>query len=313
MRDVRRTSIILLILLSLVALLSSAWLAEDAAITLRAVENLYQTKGPVFNPGEQTEVFTHPLWFGLLVLLRGMNLVLPLAAVFGGLLLAVLGLGLLAIPPANPERQESEPPFKILYLIVPFLLASHPGFRQFGASGMELGLLSVLLGLFYLMLERSRPVEKPGLLGFYLGLLYLTRPELGLFAAWYGFFFLWELVRQKHLSKRQILGRAVRAATAIAITAGSWHLFRYLYYGDLFPNTYYAKAGLDSYWVQGFKYLVHALIFGPGAWIILLMVMAYGYLTYFNAPTMEEPSRKSREWFRLIRDLGAPALMTAYV
>ncbi|MCB1140041.1 MAG: hypothetical protein KDK23_14865, partial [Leptospiraceae bacterium] len=40
---------------------------------------------------------------------------------------------------------------------------------------------------------------------------------------------------------------------------------------------------------------------------------AYGYLTYFNSPTLEEPSQRSREWFRLIRDLGAPALMTLYV
>ena len=307
----RTTAISVLVLVSLFALLSEAWLAEDAAITLRAVENLYLTQGPVYNPGEKTEVFIHPLWFSTLVIFRGMGLDSSYVAVILGLLLSLAGLLLMIRTPARSENNEA--PFRYLHLIIPFLLAAHPGFRQFGASGMELGLLSVLLGLFYLKLENHRPVEKPVLLGFLLGLMYLTRPELGLFAVWYGFFFLWELARERHLGKRQILWRAARAAISILVTAGSWHLFRYLYFGELFPNTYYAKAGLDSYWLQGAKYLFHAVFFGPTSWVILLMVAAYGYLVYFNSPTTESVNEKRRDWFRLVRDLGAPIIMTLYV
>lgn len=311
-RCVRRFPVLLLFVLALVALISESWLAEDAAITLRAVENLYHTFGPVYNPGENTEVYTHPLWFSVLVILRGTGLDLPLAAVLGGMVLALVGLALMVLPPRNPDKVY-EPPFKLLYLIIPFLLIAHPGFRQFAASGMELGLLFLLLGLFYLMLENHSPAQRPGLLGLYLGLLYLTRPELGLFAVWYGAFFLWELLRQKHLGKRARLARALKAATAILMVAGSWHLFRFLYYGELFPNTYYAKAGLGSYWIQGLKYFAHSIVFGPGAWILLLMAVAYAYLTYFHSPTLQEPKDRSAQWFRLARDAGAPVLMALYV
>ena len=307
----RSLIISVLLVLSLYGLASQAWLAEDAAITLRAVENLYETRGPVYNPGEQTEVYTHPLWFSILVIFRGMGLDSSITAVVLGSFLALLGLMLLVKSPSRPESTPT--PFKYLHLIIPFMLAAHPGFRQFGASGMELGLLTLVLGLFYLMLEQNRPAERPGLLGLYLGLLYLIRPELGLFAVWYGFFFLWELIRQKHLGKRQRIVRAIRAAMSILLVAGSWHLFRYLYYGELFPNTYYAKAGLDSYWLQGAKYLFHAVAFGPTAWIIILLVAAYSYLTYYNSPTIQDPAEKSTDWFRLLRDIGAPILMTAYV
>lgn len=300
-----------LILLSTFGLLSEAWLAEDAAITLRAVENLYHTMGPVYNPGEQTEVYTHPLWFLILVIFRGFGLNSSITAVFLGAVLGLAGLLLLIRTPSRPEGDST--PFRYLHLLIPFLLAAHPGFRQFAASGMELGLLAFVLGLFYLMLEQNRPAERPWLLGFYLGLLYLIRPELGLFAVWYGFFFIWELLRQKHLNRLQLIGRAGRAAFAVLIVAGSWHLFRYLYYGELFPNTYYAKAGLDSYWIQGIKYLVHSIAFAPTAWILILLLLAYAYLTYYNAPTTEDPARRSTNWFRLVRDLGAPLLMILYL
>ncbi len=307
----RSIIISVLLILTLAGLVSQAWLAEDAAITLRAVENLYETQGPVYNPGELTEVYTHPLWFSILVIFRGMGLDSSITAVVLGSFLGLAGLMLLVKSPSRPDS--SVTPYKYLHLIIPFMLAAHPGFRQFAASGMELGLLTLVMGLFYWMLERNRPAERPGLLGLYLGLLYLIRPELGLFAAWYGLFFLWELVRQKHLGKRERLWRAIRAALAILLVAGSWHVFRYLYYGELFPNTYYAKAGLDSYWIQGIKYLFHAIVFGPTAWILLILVMAYAYLTYYNSPTIEDPSERSTNWFRLLRDSGAPILMTLYV
>lgn len=307
----RTTALSLLILFALFSLFSESWLAEDAAITLRAVENLYETQGPVYNPGERTEVYTHPLWFAALVTFRGMGLNLPVASVFAGIAISILGLFLLCIPPAGTAR--GEPPFKYIYLLIPLFLAAHPGFRQFAASGMEIGLLTLLLGLFYLFLENYRPTEKPGTLGFLLGLIYLTRPELGLFAAWYGLFFLWELYQQKHLMKRQITGRALRSVLGLVLTAGLWHLFRYLYYHDLFPNTFYAKAGLGSYWIQGAKYLAHALIYGPSAWLILVLAGAYVFLSLTNRPITEEPRARSHELFRLLRDVGAVLVMVVYV
>ena len=45
---------------------NAAWVAEDAFITFRAVDNLLNGYGPVWNVGERVQVYTHPLWYILL-------------------------------------------------------------------------------------------------------------------------------------------------------------------------------------------------------------------------------------------------------
>ncbi len=57
--------ILLLLLISLVSveLLSTAWISDDAAITLREIENFIHGYGPNFNVGERVQAYTHPLWF----------------------------------------------------------------------------------------------------------------------------------------------------------------------------------------------------------------------------------------------------------
>ncbi|HET9265977.1 MAG TPA: hypothetical protein VFO14_23205 [Vicinamibacterales bacterium] len=47
--------------------LANAWLGDDAYITFRAVWNVLHGYGPVFNPGERVQAFTHPLWFLIMI------------------------------------------------------------------------------------------------------------------------------------------------------------------------------------------------------------------------------------------------------
>jgi arabinofuranosyltransferase len=59
--------ILLLILgMALTELFLSAWLSDDALITVRSVLNLISGYGPSFNLDERVQSFTHPLWFLLL-------------------------------------------------------------------------------------------------------------------------------------------------------------------------------------------------------------------------------------------------------
>ena len=48
----------------------NAWVAEDAYIIFRSVEQVFAGNGPVWNSHERVQAFTSPLWFGLLVLSR---------------------------------------------------------------------------------------------------------------------------------------------------------------------------------------------------------------------------------------------------
>ncbi|MGK0358704.1 MAG: arabinofuranosyltransferase, partial [Bradymonadia bacterium] len=46
----------------------SAWVAEDAYITLRTVDNVLNGHGLTWNAGERVQSYTHPLWMMLLTL-----------------------------------------------------------------------------------------------------------------------------------------------------------------------------------------------------------------------------------------------------
>ncbi len=50
--------------------LKNAWVADDAYIAFRSVEQLFAGNGPRWNFDERVQVFTSPLWFGLLSLSR---------------------------------------------------------------------------------------------------------------------------------------------------------------------------------------------------------------------------------------------------
>src|SRR5690349_11015655 len=49
-----------------VILYRAAWLSDDSYITLRSVDNFINGLGPVWNPSERVQVFTHPLWYLIL-------------------------------------------------------------------------------------------------------------------------------------------------------------------------------------------------------------------------------------------------------
>ena len=49
-----------------VVLVRSAWVADDAFITLRTVDNFVRGYGLTWNPSERVQAYTHPLWMFVL-------------------------------------------------------------------------------------------------------------------------------------------------------------------------------------------------------------------------------------------------------
>jgi len=49
-----------------VVLVRTAWMCDDAYITLRTIDNFVQGYGLVWNVGERVQVYTHPLWMFLI-------------------------------------------------------------------------------------------------------------------------------------------------------------------------------------------------------------------------------------------------------
>jgi arabinofuranosyltransferase len=54
--------ITLLLVVFLYVLIRTAWVGDDAFITLRTVDNFINGYGLVWNIGEKVQTYTHPLW-----------------------------------------------------------------------------------------------------------------------------------------------------------------------------------------------------------------------------------------------------------
>ena len=57
-----RAILALLIIASIAVFFRTAWLSDDAFITLRVVDNWVHGYGLTFNPPERVQAYTHPLW-----------------------------------------------------------------------------------------------------------------------------------------------------------------------------------------------------------------------------------------------------------
>ncbi len=295
-------------LVCVAAILTRVWVAEDAYITFRAVENLFRGLGLVYNPGENIEVFTHPLWMMCLVVIRGVGLPLHFGSIALGLCFSAAALALLVFRETRSGTRVF--PFAAL------ALCSISGFRDFATAGMEFSLVFLLLVLLLRELERGVE-ERPAWIATLLGLLYLTRPELALLVPYYGLFLLVDLARSLRRSSFAltspgprllgVLAKLLAFGLPLLLLCGSYHAFRFFYYNDLFPNTYYAKSGLDTNYTQGVAYLFHTILWAPALWLLIALT---GLL-----PALQSARRllPARQYLAFVREVGAGALVALYV
>lgn len=210
-----------------VVFLRTAWLCDDAYITLRTVDNLVNGYGLTWNVGERVQAYTHPLWLFLiaapyyftrehfLTTVAVSVIVSVLAtAVLAGRVARTLGTGLLAVT----------------------LLTFSQAFVDYSSSGLENPLTHLLLALYFAVLFHGAPGARNVLVLALLAalgalnrldtaLLYLP----GLIAAW------WR-------------ARGLRATAALFVgflPLLAWEAFSIVYYGFPFPNTAYAKLATE--------------------------------------------------------------------
>jgi arabinofuranosyltransferase len=54
------------IIIFALVVVKTAWMSDDAYITLRTVDNVVNGYGLTWNPGERVQTYTHPLWMLLI-------------------------------------------------------------------------------------------------------------------------------------------------------------------------------------------------------------------------------------------------------
>ena len=212
--------------------LNTAWVAEDAFITFRSVDQLLAGNGPVWNLGERVQVYTHPLWYGLLSL----GTALGLEPFWLALLLSYLALlGLLALLGAWARREGLDGRW-LLGLALALTLSR--AFIDYSSSGLENPLLHLLLLATVAVAGSSAPLARrfSGATLLY-GLIFLTRPD-GIVLLTPLLLWLWAQM----LWTRQPWLKSTLLALLPVI---GWELFSLIYYGSLVPNTALAKVNID--------------------------------------------------------------------
>jgi len=218
--------------LTLIALLASAWIHEDAYITFRVIENFLHGRGLTWNPAERVQVYTHPLW--LLVLT-------PLTALTGESYFTSLALtALLTLVTFHLVIFRAARSVEV-GCVAAFSLLLSKAFLDYATTGLEDSLTRLLLVLFVLRLLVRDP-ERPrnlGLLALLAALGTLSRPDaLLLFLPALGYL----IVRGKKQGRS--LGRSLTSLAVGFLPLALWGLFAFFYYGSPLPNTAYAKLGM---------------------------------------------------------------------
>jgi len=236
---------------------------DDAFIAFRYAANASRGHGLVFNPGEAVEGYTSFLWVVLLAAANLLGAGLPPASRLLGALFSSASLVLVALWPLRLGSTGQD--WKGLWLwggLSALTLASCHALAYHSTIGLETTFTAFLLTLAMVLTDWQHGIIGAGAGAAYL-LVLLTRPEA---VVWFGTAAVvcWTLRRASQ--EGPFPWRYWTRGPALA--AGGFALFlvwRLAYYGQLLPNTYFAKRGyLPDDLHSGASYLASWISGGPG-------------------------------------------------
>ena len=213
-------------------------LFDDAMISMRYAWNFSRGSGLVWNPGEFVEGYTNFL----------MTLIMSFATLIFNEKFAVLAIQIFGIftvtavvwqasklYSAVTEHESNE----LLDTLFPLLVLLYYPLSYWSIMGMETGLVTFLvLSSFNLLIkhETDNKFSNLALSALSASLAYLARPDAILIIIPIAFFI---LSRQSKIKERVI--DILKFGGIFALIPLAHLLFRYSYYGDILPNTYYLK------------------------------------------------------------------------
>lgn len=236
----------LLVLLYAFVAIKSAWLSDDAYITLRTVSNWLAGFGPVWNVDERVQAYTHPLWMLVLTGAIGVTREYYFTTIVLSLLISLVAFYIIVGRLATDWASG---------LLAGSVLVLSKAFVDYSTSGLENALTHLLLALFlWVFLRRSVTLRTL----FWLSLLTAAAAVNRLDSV---LLFAPPLLYAAVLLRRQWL----RALGVLALGMApllAWELFSIIYYGFPLPNTFYAKLNtglpLSAQMQQGIFYLLHS-------------------------------------------------------
>ena len=250
-------------ILLLVHAYSYNYVVDDAYISFRYAQNLADGKGLIFNPGERVEGYTNFLWVMITALgvKLGMDPVgLSKALGFGFAILSMLVVFRYAKVVYGQQG--------LMRLAPLALLAASPPLAVWALAGLETTMFAFLVTLA--VLSHVRATEKgrlPLVSAAVLVLAALTRPEGLVFAM----ILLLDLVIAYRLRPKVMLW-----LLPFLVVYLPYFIWRYQYYGYLFPNTFYAKTGGGlGPLARGLTYVTNYVRTSGGLLILMILVAPF--------------------------------------
>ncbi len=235
--------IILAVVAIVIAASGTPFFQDDAYISFRFVHNYLAGEGLVFNYGEQVEGYTNFLWVILLTLSAKLGFKLESAARWLGIIFSG-GTVIVAVFLARRVLKGFSRRWTLAGSVaVGFWVAVNPAMEYWSVAGLETAMFAFLVTLTLERLLAGSPVCWSVAV-----LATLTRPEGGLlFVLCYA----WYLLRQP----QTITARWMKPLLYYVLPLLPFAAFKFMYYGSIFPNPFYAKTGFSpEYWQSGLQY-----------------------------------------------------------
>ncbi len=252
-----------LLVVFVVAAWRNKWISDDGYIYLTYVEHAVNGNGATFNVGEHVEAYTSVGWFALLTLARFVVRFMSLETLtlLIGLAMSTLAVWLWVPIERRAATVRTGRSSGRAVVNVPLALAAGSYvFASFATSGLETPLLMLWCSGVVLAVWTVRPDWR--LLAALAGGAPLVRPDLAVLG-----------VALAVLAWR--LAPAARrwwAVVAVALPLTISVIVRVGLYGQLVPNTYYAKTGTGHGWSDGARYFRDAAMPYALQWLIVACV-----------------------------------------
>lgn len=256
-----KKSILLLLIpfaITIIIFLKNAWVSDDAYILFRSIDQIFVGNGPVWNPHERVQVYTSPLWYFVLIIVRLFSNDVYLITIITSFILWLATVVIIKKIFKN----------NYIFFLSILLFAASTAFFDYTSSGLENVLAYLLIAIYLLNYlgfsgyanteMKVKPKLRMKITLLLLGLILCVRHDLALLL----------LPPTIHVvsknsnifSKKQwVFWVTVSLSPFILFT-----LFSLIYYGFPFPNTAYAKlnTGINKVeiFIQGFVYLFSSLI-----------------------------------------------------
>ncbi|RPI18152.1 MAG: hypothetical protein EHM58_06405 [Ignavibacteriae bacterium] len=241
---------------------------DDAYISFRYGKNLMEGNGLVYNAGEYVEGYTNFLWTVItspFTVVKGIDI--SIFSLILGLIISIFNIYLISqISKTFFDLFKNLPIYFLFLPSIFFVLDDSIAFWAIG--GMEFPIYTMfILGIVYYYFRINERSHNYIYMAFMMVLCTLTRPEGNMI------FVLTMLHFLLNMKKIDKFGNKFFAIIAIyALFVAIYYGFKYLYYGQVIPNTFYAKGVTDirMNMLLGFKYL--ALCIGARMFIFIFIL-----------------------------------------